>query len=144
MLHSYLSQGCPRTVTICTEGGEVHVARAFWDLFHGLKVTTEGLGVCSSAGFIMFMAGHERRCLPSTRFFFHRPWLDHPAGTMEIPQIEQHLAELQEEFEWACCALSTKTPHSSTWWHTMGLDKGAWWSAEQAVCDGLVTKIIDR
>lgn len=63
----------PITVHINSEGGVYSDTMAIYDTLRmsSCPIVTLGMGECSSAGLILFMAGDLRLSYPSTRFFYH-------------------------------------------------------------------------
>jgi len=70
---SILEPDEPITLHVNSEGGVYSDTMAIYDALRlsPCPIVTLGMGECSSAGLILFMAGDLRLSYPSTRYFYH-------------------------------------------------------------------------
>jgi len=128
----------PIDVYLNTYGGSVYDCFALYDVLRsldGIVIRTHALGKIMSAGFILFLAGDERRSYPRSRFMIHSI----TGGTYgKLHELETDFAETKILKEYFLDILAERTKKEKSWWKKEISVKDRYYSTERCEELGVV------
>lgn len=127
---------------LCTPGGDPDIARALADYMSQGGRSITAIGNVASSGVPIFAAARRRLSLSSTVFLWHSPYASDVSGRAGDLTV---LADgLVAWYDWACTLLGETTNRSADFWHKLGMEAGAEFTAydalEYGLCDSLVAE----
>ena len=134
------------TLYVNSPGGSVDSGLPVYDYIKSMSapIKTVCVGLAASMGAILFLAAGKREMLPHARLMIHDP--SHGAGSlagMKPAQLGEQLAALKKVQKELCDAIVEATGQSEKW--VLNKTKtDTYFTAEEAVKNGLATKIITK
>lgn len=141
-LHEAERDGVNVTLRICSDGGDALYGMGLFDIIRGMTVAvhTEAYGDVCSAATLIFMAGDRRRIAPYARLMWHNAWDSGAAGRFEKEDLRKQARELSQLDSLGNLALAEvlriSVERVEEW-----SDDTKWWTAEEAVNDGLAHEL---
>jgi ATP-dependent Clp protease, protease subunit len=129
----------PIDIHINSYGGDIYDAFAVYDLIKSLPCTvrTYGMGKIMSSGFIIFLAGDERKASPNASFMMHAPSgsmegksIEHEQGVLEFKRIVSNILDILEE----------ETSENRKWWYRTLRGPDKYFNTEEARQHGIITR----
>jgi len=139
------TKGGKPTILIHSDGGDLGVALALYDLFKLYSVRTVALGDVSSAAVIVFAGGIERLALPNSSFFWHDPFFQ--PGEAYKPTLRGASVtanDLRRVTEAALHCLERSSSKPAAFWRGFGRDGGRSFGTEEAERFGLVSQLLGQ
>lgn len=135
-----LTPGDELVITVSTSGGDIDVAFAVYDLMRslshqGVNIVTLGLGSVASAGSIIFMAGDQRVLYPHSHILIH-----FGEESSSSAQEKRHYSRQEKQMRNIYATRAKVTPKKATMW----LNKETYLTAEEAVKNGIATKVLSE
>lgn len=127
-------------VRIHSPGGSIAEGCAIYNTLkrHEAKIIVYIEGLCASIATVIAMAGDEIVMSPVSSFMIHNPLISYMSGGSEA--LRRQAAVLDTLKETIINAYATKTKQSREKISEM-MDAETWWTAEEALENGFITKI---
>lgn len=134
----------PITIHINSEGGVFSDTMAMYDALRlsPCPIVTLGMGECSSAGLILYMAGDLRLSYPSTRYFYH-PVVVSSEGCISQQMMDGQHRLYTDQNKIIATLLRDRSKMSDEDWEQSFRDNvWATFSAEESLALNIVHKIL--
>jgi ATP-dependent protease ClpP protease subunit len=131
-------------VRINSPGGDVFDAVAIYNALrnHGSKIVTQVDGLAASAASLIFMAGDEREMGAGTFLMIHDPWSICMGPADELRKTADMLDQVCDSIA-GIYARANSDDQKDAKYFAAKMAKETWYSAEDAVAEGLADRVGD-
>lgn len=131
----------PIKILLFSYGGDLDICNAFYNvmLLSKTPIHVFNMGICASAGAIIFLAGHKRYALPGAKFLIHEGEIGMQGQATKVIENIENAKKMEKELEEF---IISRTKIDKKLYNKN--KKKEWWiSGEEAVNLGIIESIID-
>lgn len=136
-----IEQRKPIKILLFSYGGDLDICNVFYNvmLLSKTPIYMFNMGICASAGAIIFLAGHKRYALPGAKFLIHEGEIGLQGQSTKVIENIDNIKKLEKELEEFVISRTKidKKLYSKN-------KKKEWWiNGEDAIKLGIIEDIID-